>query len=228
MAEQPNILSYPSTVFVGRNVPKKAFYDNMPISNRIRQHFVDDIEQIVWLYKLTSGTLGVQNGKDVHEVAVFYVVTKSADCPNDVFSFIDKSLPRHTVFVLQHENRCRLLINFKQWTDESKGLFKITESYLSPWIGKDDIRLPIEGMSLDSVYNGFVSYISGIRAADNADLLRVVELRKEIASKKKTIDAIENKIRAERQFSNQMELNANLKIVRNDLQKLEQELIQLL
>lgn len=228
MVGQPNILSYPSTVYVGRNVPKKAFYDNMPVSNRIRQHFIDDIEQIVWLYKLTSGTLGIQNGITVHEVAIFLMITKSLECPNDVFIFIDKSLPRHTVFILQYDNRCRLLINFKQWTDESKGLFKITESYLGPWMSQDDIRMPIEGISLDAVYNGFVSYISGIKAADNTDLLRVVELKKEITSKKKTIEAIENKIRAERQFSKQMELNAYLKIVRNDLQGLEQELKQLL
>ena len=54
MTERENILSYPSTVIVGKNVSKKAFYDNMGVNSRIRQHFVDDIDQITWLYKLTA------------------------------------------------------------------------------------------------------------------------------------------------------------------------------
>lgn len=228
MTERENILSYPSTVIVGKNVSKKAFYDNMGVNSRIRQHFVDDVDQITWLYKLTAGTLGVEDGEKVHEITVFHVLVKSQDCPEDVFTFIDKSLPRHTVFILENAGRYRLLVNYKQWTDESKGLFRITESYHSHWMSASDIELPLSGMTLDKVYGGIVSYISGIQPADNADLLRVVELKKAISAKKKMIETMENRIRNERQFSEQMAINANLKLASKDLQALETELKDLL
>ena len=228
MAEQTNILSYPSTVYVGRNVPKKAFYDNMPVSNRIRQHFVDDIDQIVWLYKLTAGTLGVEDGEKVHEITVFHVLVKSQDCPDDVFTFIDKSLPRHTVFILENSGRYRLLVNYKQWSDEAKGLFKITESYCSRWMPKAQVVMQLKGMTMDLIYSGIVSYISGIQPADNKDLQRVVDLKKAIATKKNVVAMLVGRIRAERQFSEQMAINANLKIARKDLVALEEELKELL
>ena len=203
MAETENILSYPSTVLVGKNVPKKAFYDNMPVNNRIRQRFVEDVDQITWLYKLTADTLGVEDGETVHEITVFHVLVKSQDCPDDVFTFIDKGLPRHTVFILENDAKCRLLINYKQWTDEAKGLFRITESYRSRWMSRAQLRLPLSGISLDLIYNSIVSYVSGIQPADNADLQRVVELRKALSAKRKVVSSLENKIRAERQFSEQ-------------------------
>jgi hypothetical protein len=228
MTETENILSYPSTVFVGKNVPKKAFYDNMAVNNRIRQRFVEDVEQITWLYKLTADTLGVDKGETVHEITVFHVLVKSQNCPNDVFTFIDKGLPRHTVFILENDGKCRLLINYKQWTDEAKGVFRITESYYSRWMSQDQLRLPLSGMSLDLIYNSIVSYVSGIQPVDNADLKKVVELQKAISAKRKVVSVLENKIRAERQFSEQMIINAGLKIARKDLETLENELKDLL
>lgn len=228
MTERENILSYPSTVIVGKNVSKKAFYDNMGVNSRIRQHFVDDVDQITWLYKLTAGTLGVEDGEKVHEITVFHVLVKSQDCPEDVFTFIDKSLPRHTVFILENADRYRLLVNYKQWTDEAKGLFKITESYCSRWMPKTQVILQLSGTSMDLIYAGIVSYISGIQPADNKDLQRVVDLKKAIAAKKKVVAVLEARKRAERQFSEQMAINANLKLARKDLEELEEELKELL
>lgn len=228
MTAQENILSYPSTVIVGKNVAKKAFYDNMDVNSRIRQHFVDDIDQITWLYKLTAGTLGVEDGEKVHEITIFHVLVKSQDCPEDIFTFIDKKLPRHTVFILENADRFRLLVNFKQWIDESKGIFKITESYCSRWMPREKIGLELRGMTLDLIYSGIVSYISGIQPADNSDLQRVVDLKKAIAAKRKNVATLEGRIRAERQFSEQMAINANLKIARKELETLEKELKELL
>lgn len=228
MTAQQNILSYPLTVIVGKNVAKKAFYDNMGVNSRIRQHFVDDIDQITWLYKLTAGTLGVKDGEKVHEITVFHVVVKSQDCPEDVFTFIDKSLPRHTVFILENADKYRLLVNYKQWVDESRGLFKITESYCSSWMPRERISLELNGMTLDLIYSGIVSYISGIQPANNSDLQRVVDLKRAIAAKKKIVSALEGRIRAERQFSEQMAINANLKMARKDLDALEEEFKKLL
>ena len=228
MTERENILSYPSTVIVGKNVSKKAFYDNMGVNSRIRQHFVDDIDQITWLYKLTAGTLGVKDGEIVHEITVFHVLVKSQDCPEDVFTFIDRSLPRHTVFILENAEKYRLLVNYKQWTDESRGLFKITDSYCSCWMPRERLSLQLNGMTLDLIYSGIVSYISGIQPADNSDLQRVVDLKKAIAAKKRVVAALEGRIRTERQFSEQMAINANLKLARKDLKALEEELKELL
>ena len=95
-------------------------------------------------------------------------------------------------------------------------------------MSRAQLRLPLSGISLDLIYNSIVSYVSGIQPADNADLQRVVELRKALSAKRKVVSSLENKIRAERQFSEQMIINADLKIERKDLEMLEKELKELL
>ena len=96
-----NILAFPASTIVDRLIPKKSFYKNMEVNGKIKQHFVDDVVQIKWAYKLAPFNLNVSDGKQVIEIVVFVVSLKAKACPLDVFTFIDKNMPRHVVFVLE-------------------------------------------------------------------------------------------------------------------------------
>ena len=48
-----NILNYPTSTHVDRLVPKTAFYKHLEINTRLKMRFVEDVERIQWLYKLT-------------------------------------------------------------------------------------------------------------------------------------------------------------------------------
>ena len=98
-------LKFPPTTIVGKPVPKNAFYKHLEVNAKIKQHFVDDVESIHWLYKLAPSTINVEDGKLVHEIVVFSAVLKAKDCPDDVFLFIDRNMPRHVVFILEYEDR---------------------------------------------------------------------------------------------------------------------------
>ena len=56
-------LHYPPTTFVGKSVPKNAFYRHLEVNAKMKQHFVDDVVAIKWLYKLAPSTLNVADGK---------------------------------------------------------------------------------------------------------------------------------------------------------------------
>ena len=75
-------LKFPPTTFVGKPVPKNAFYKHLEVNAKIKQHFVDDVVRIDWLYKLAPSTLNVEDGKQVHEIVVFSAQLKSQDCPD--------------------------------------------------------------------------------------------------------------------------------------------------
>ena len=92
-----NILHFPDSTLYVKKVPKTAFYKHLEVNAKIKQHFVDDVDSITWLYKLAPYTLNVVDGKTVHEIVVFHVLMKERDCPSDVFTFIDKNMPRHVL-----------------------------------------------------------------------------------------------------------------------------------
>ena len=122
-------LKFPRTTIVGKSVPKNAFYRHMEVNAKIKQHFVDDVASIHWLYKLAPSTINVEDGKLVHEIVVFSATLKSKDCPDDVFLFIDQNMPRHVVFILEFDNRYKVLLNYKEWKDGRNGQFKIIKTF---------------------------------------------------------------------------------------------------
>ncbi len=109
-----NLLQYPETTVFNKLVPKTTFYRHLEVSTKMKQHFIDDVATVTWLYKLAPTTLNVEGGKAVHEIVVFAVKLKEKNCPNDVFLFIDKNMPRHVVFILEYEGQYKLLLNYKE------------------------------------------------------------------------------------------------------------------
>lgn len=74
-----NILHFPASTHVDRLVPKTAFYKHLEINTRLKTRFVEDVERIEWLYKLTPSTMNVEDGKTVHEIVVFQVTLKAEE-----------------------------------------------------------------------------------------------------------------------------------------------------
>ena len=146
-------LHFPESTNVNQVVPKTAFYRNLEVNAHLRQHFVEDVERIVWLAKLAPSTLNVEDGKTVHEITVFHVVLKAKEVPDDVFAAIDRQLPRHILFVLQYEEECRLLLNYKEWLDTAKGTFRILKAFRTDWCPATALSLQLEGSNLDKVTN---------------------------------------------------------------------------
>ena len=131
-------LKFPQATLVGKPVPKNAFYKHLEVNAKMKQHFVDDVASIHWLYKLAPSTINVEDGKRVHEIVVFSAVLKSKDCPDDVFLFIDQNMPRHVVFILEYDNRYKVLLNYKEWKDGQNGQFKIIKAFIGSDSG--DVR----------------------------------------------------------------------------------------
>ena len=136
-----NLLHYPQSTIVNRVVPKTMFYKFMEVNPRMKVRFVNDVVNITWLYKLSAATLNVTDREDMREIEVFVVNLKQPDCPTDLFTFIDINMPHHIVFVLLHEGSAMLLLNYKEWTDDTRTKFRIRQTFVSPWVALADIRL---------------------------------------------------------------------------------------
>lgn len=219
-----NLLRYPQSCIVDRIVPKTMFYRHMEVNPRIKQRFVNDVERITWLYKLSAQTLNVSASEGMEEVEVMVVDLKADDCPTDLFQFIDINMPHHLVFVLRYGSHSMLLLNYKEWTDASHTKFRIVQSFATPWVEASELSLAIEGQTIARIYENFVAQVGQIGTHRTGTLAEVVELKKQIAAKEKEIKSLESKMRREPQFSRQMELNQQVKVLRKELSALENNL----
>ena len=220
-------LKFTRTTIVGKPVPKNAFYKHLEVNAKIKQHFVDDVVSIHWLYKLAPSTINVEDGKQVHEIVVFSAVLKSKDCPDDVFLFIDQNMPRHVVFILEYDNRYKVLLNYKEWKDGQNGQFRIIKTFVTDWLTDNQLLLTLEGLNMDALYEALAGQVSGFGTKKAEDTKRIVELEGLIDKAKRDVDALQKQIRNERQLNSQIELNGEARGIKKQIAQWQNELQEL-
>ena len=217
-------LKFPRTTIVGKPVPKNAFYKHLEVNAKMKQHFVDDVVSIHWLYKLAPSTINMEDGKLVHEIVAFSAILKSKDCPDDVFLFIDQNMPRHVVFILEYENRYKVLLNYKEWKDGQNGQFKIIKTFVTEWLTDNQLLLTLEGQNMDALYEALAGQVSGFGTKKAEDIKRIVELEGLIDKAKREVESIQKRIRNERQLNRQMELNGAARGLKKQIAQWQSEL----
>ncbi len=222
-----NILKYPQSTIVNRVVPKTMFYKFMEVNPRMKSRFVNDVVNITWLYKLSAGTLNVTDTEEMKEIEVFVVNLKQPDCPTDLFTFIDINMPHHIVFVLVHDNSAMLLINYKDWTDDTHTKFRIRQAFASPWMPMADLELTVQGQSLPRIYDNFVAQVSGIGEHKAGSLEDIVALRKLIAIIEAELKTLEKRMRKEPQLDRQLAMNKQVRQKRKQLAEIKQKMEEL-
>ena len=222
-----NLLNYHKDVIVDRVVPKTMFYKFMEVNPRMKVRFVNDVEKITWLYKLSANTLNVTSSDDLVEIDVFVATLKQQDCPTDLFTFIDTNMPHHIVFILEYDNSYMILLNYKDWADNTHTKFKITKSFASLWMDEKRLSLEIQGQSLSRVYENFVAQVSGIGEHKAGAMAEIVDLKKRIAAMEAELQNLQKKMRKEPQYDKQVKMNQQVKAKRHELDELKEQLEQL-
>ena len=165
----------PQSTIVNRVIPKKTFVNQWGANTRMKDHFTNDVVRVEWLAKLAPSTINVADGKEVHEITIFLVPIKDENCPDDIFSFIDGMIPRHTIFILRWGDMTCLHLNYKEWMESSTNTdktFRIAKTYRSQWIKDTEISLSIEGLTMDAIYETLVRQVAGERIIIQSECLR--------------------------------------------------------
>lgn len=204
----------PQSTIVNRVIPKKTFVNQLGANTRMKDHFTNDVVRVEWLAKLAPSTINVADGKEVHEITIFLVPIKDENCPDDIFSFIDGMIPRHTIFILRWGDMTCLYLNYKEWMESSTNTdktFRIAKTYRSQWIKDTEISLSIEGLTMDAIYEALVRQVAGERIIIQSESLREdVEKSTQREMLLKEIEIVKRKINNEKQPKKKFELHQQL------------------
>ena len=208
---------FPPSTRVNRIVPKRTFIDKLGANARMKEHFTRDVVSIEWFAKLAPSTLNIADGIDVHEIAVFVVPLKTKECPDDIFIFIDKMMPRHLLFILKYEEEVCLLINYKQAVSGNSELqYKVVRTYRSPWMSPQDTTINFHYHTMDGLYESLVRQIAGMLITSDAPKLEeTIEQTSRQEALLKEIAVLEKKIAAEPQPQKKFLLHKRLIELKN-------------
>ena len=211
----------PKTSEFNKRIPKEKFYENLTVTPTVKKCFIDQIKVIYWRNKIAATTTNLAPGTTVTEIEVFEVKLKTNVLDEAVLRQIDKEIPYHIIFLLEYDGQYQAWTAYKEAATGSTA-FKVNKYYHTDWMAEAELPLKLDGLNLDAVYERFVYQIAGdaLQAGESESLQDAVARDERIKKLQKQIDALQAKIRKEKQLNVQMKLNAELKRLKQELEDL--------
>lgn len=197
----------PNSCLVDKFIPKKIFYEKLGISNNLKNEFINLVEKIVWKYKLSSDTLGVNKTDSVEEIQIFEIYLKEKIFPKNIIKIISKGIPYKILFMIKYESDYCYAI-------------KVEDVYFTYW--NEDINIDFKGLTLETIYENIVKKIIK-EENNNNDFEIIIENNSKKNELLKKIEQLKNKIKQEHQFNRKLELNQTLRKLEKELEELENE-----
>lgn len=220
-----NLLQFPASTIVDKLIPKAQFVKASSTPTAIRTLLADEFEQIRLLYVLRPDTVYVADGNEVKEIDVFYFRCKTEYYSINPFCGLDDLIPRHTIYIIEHGNKTDLLMQHKRRSVVA-GTVKWTRevSKLLSDVSLDDRPLRIEGANLDRVYFNLFSQMSGYRIDNAAAISEIKDIETRLAKMRREAETLQKRVRNEKQFNRQIELNSQARAIKREIAELEAQL----
>ena len=217
------MLGLPKTTEFNKRIPKQKFYENINVTPALRRIFVEQIKVVYWRNKIAPSTINLEAGNDVTEIEVFEVKLNRVPLDVSVLRQIDKEIPYHIIFLLEYEGKYQAWTAYKEKAGSGSNAFKVDTYYHTDWRLEDELGLKLDGLNMDAVYENYVRQIAGDAlnatvAGESESLKESVERSKQIQLLQKQIVTLQKKIRKEKQLNRQIELNAELKRLKKQLE----------
>ncbi len=123
--------------------------------------------------------------------------------------------------MLEYEGKYQAWTAYKEAADSGSNAFRVGNYYHTGWLEEAALPLKSDGLSTDKVYENFVRQIAGEPLSQTGETLKEsVERDNRRQALQKQIAALEKKIRREKQFNKQVQMNAELKRNKKELEEL--------
>ena len=216
------MLGLPKSTEFNRRIPKQKFYENLTVSPALKRIFVEQIRVIWWRNKIAPSTMNLAAGETVTEIEVLEVCLSTPQLDEAVLRQIDKEIPYHILFLLEYEGKYQAWTAYKEAAGSGTNAFKVDSYYHTDWMEEAALPLKLDGLNTDRVYENFVRQIAGETLTSGAGetLKESVERDKRRQELQKQITALQVKVRREKQLNKQVQLNAELKRLKKELEEL--------
>ena len=216
------MIGLPKSTELNKRIPKQKFYENLSVTPSLKRVFVDQIKVIYWRNKVAATTMNLEAGDTVIEVEVFEVKLSTPQLDILVLRQIDKEIPYHIIFLLEYDGKYQAWTAYKETAVSGNSAFKVGTYYHTEWLAESELPLKIDGLNIDKIYENFVRQIAGdaLQTDNNESLKESVERDAKRQQLEKKIAALRVKVRKEKQLNKQMQLNAELKKLKKELEVL--------
>lgn len=215
------LFAYPKQAAFGRVIPKNKIYEHGQVNTRLKTLFVEQVEQIVWQYKLAPETINLPAKPEVPEIQVFSIQLKTPELNLDVLRAIDAAVLFPIIFELNFDGRTQVMACYKQLKDLTTNSCAINDYFATVWLESDSEReaMPL-ALDMASLYEQLLQRLIPITARPQENLADLVARWQQIARKQREMDRVSKKLAKEKQFNRKVEINSSLRQLKAELESL--------
>lgn len=212
---------YPKSAAFGKILPKAKIYDHARASARLKQLFVDQVEQVIWRFKLAPETINLPATKNIVEIQVFGVTLRSANLDEDVLRAIDNAIPYPLIFELANGGKRKCIAAFKRPSEADGEKWVVSEYFSTDWESVDNPRVPLPtALNLGGLYDRLLTALMPPEAGAAGPLEGRVRHIEALRAKEREIERIKRRLDREQQFNKRVAINAELRAAINELSEL--------
>lgn len=216
---------YPKQAKFGRKIPKSTIYENASVNAKLKEKFVNQIDKIIWQYKLAPNTLNLQATENVPEIQIFDVYLKTKVIDHALFEVIDKAINFPIIFQIYQERSVKVKADYKRPSNADQNKW-VTETYFeSEWLNQaTQKQLLPTALDLGKLYEQLLKSLMPAEVKNHetsSTLDQQVTRVNDINALQKDIDKLKSKYKKEKQRNRQFEINKQIKLKQKELDSLK-------
>ena len=213
------LFEYPKSSAFGRIVPKSKIYEHVSPSKALKELFVGQVDQIVWQYKLAPETINLRQTPSVPEIEIFTIILKDGELKHDVLRSIDQAIPFPLLFELLYGDKCKVIAAYKRPSEADSAKWVVSDYFESAWLPIETPRKPLPVvLDLEALYEHLLASLMPFPSRNGDRLQQRVERMSTIRFKQREMEKCESRLRKEKQFNRKVEINAELRELKRELQ----------
>lgn len=215
------LFAWPKQAEFNRVLPKSKIYEHARPSRSIRERFVQEVDQIVWKYKLSPETVNLQARPGVPEIQIFSVSLRSEELSESILRTIDKAIPFPIFFELTYQERIKSTAAFKRPSEADSAKWVVDAYFETPWMPVTHARdsLPV-ALDLLGLYEQILRRHIPLPVRTGESLRELVGRMSAIQTRRAECRKLEARLQQEKQFNRKVELNRELRTLKNELNSL--------
>ena len=212
------LFDYPVKARFGRKIAKSKLYENASVNTKLKDKFINQIDKIIWQYKLAPSTLNLDATDKVPEIQVFDIFIKSNQIDQALLEVIDKAIPLPIIFQIHKGNKVKIKAAYKRPSESANNKWVIESYFESEWLDKDVAKQPMpQALDLGKLYEQILKSLMPVEVVSSKTtqtLDEQVDKINKINSLQKELDKLGSKYKKEKQRNRQFEINKQIKLMK--------------
>lgn len=215
---------FPANARFGRKLAKEKIYQYATPTRAVKQKFIQQIDRMIWQYKLASNTVNVPESKSIREIQVFDIWLKSGidELDEALLRTIDKAVASPIYFRLFKDDLCQFVMAYKRPNVARDQEWVVDDYYASGWMSPEALNtapIPVV-LNLSKLYEQLIQNLTPLPPRQDEPLPTQLERLGDIRAKEKELAKLETRLRREKQFNRQVDINRQINQLKSAIQQL--------